>query len=53
MIAQRQTVLAGQTREMSAAIRPLWATLDASQKETVRKMLPGNRMGEGRGDRRG
>jgi hypothetical protein len=40
-------------RELSAAVKPLWASLDATQKETVRKYMPGpggGRWGE-RGER--
>ena len=43
-------------RDLSAVIKPLWASLDESQKETVRKNLPGgNHRGERgeRGDRGG
>ncbi len=47
---------AANMRELSAAVKPLWATLDASQKETVRKNMPGRGREEGgregRGERR-
>jgi Spy/CpxP family protein refolding chaperone len=59
-MAQRAATGATNMRELSTAVKPLWATLDASQKETVRKSLPGGRWqgrgdghGEGRGESRG
>jgi hypothetical protein len=57
MIADRQVRAAQNMRDLSAAVKPLWATLSPEQKETVRKALPGRGRGEwrgeGRGDRRG
>ncbi len=48
MMAERQARAATSMRELSAAVRPLWATLSAEQKETVRKAMPG-RGRDGRG----
>jgi periplasmic protein CpxP/Spy len=48
MMSQRAAASASNMRELSAAVKPLWATLDATQKETVRKALPGGR-GKNRG----
>jgi hypothetical protein len=56
LMSERMAANATQMRELSATIKPLWATLSADQKETVRKALPGGRgmgHGEGRGDGRG
>lgn len=49
MMATRQAAAATNMRELSSAMRPLWATLTPEQKETVRKALPGRGRGEGRG----
>jgi periplasmic protein CpxP/Spy len=52
MMSERAARGAANMRELSAAVKPLWATLDAGQKETVRKAMPGGRgRGEGRGER--
>lgn len=58
MMSQRMAQGAGSMRQLSDAIKPLWATLSAEQKETVRKAMPGRGRGMGpgdgpRGDRRG
>jgi hypothetical protein len=55
-MSQRAAAGATNLRELSTAVKPLWATLDASQKDTVRKSLPGGRWqgrGEGGGEGRG
>ena len=56
MMSDRMTRSAAGLRELSASVKPLWATLDASQKEAVRKNLPGRGREdggrEGRGERR-
>ncbi len=61
MMSDRMTRGAASMRELSVAVKPLWATLDAAQKEAVRKNMPGRgregggREGwgrEGRGERR-
>lgn len=52
MMSERAARGATSMRELSAAVKPLWATLDATQKETVAKNLPGHGRGEGRGERR-
>jgi parvulin-like peptidyl-prolyl isomerase len=50
IIAERQVAAAAQMRDLSNAVKPLWATLSAEQKETVRKAMPGGgRWGERRG----
>lgn len=51
MMSERAARGATNMRELSAAVKPLWATLDAAQKETVSKNLPGRGRGEGRGQR--
>ncbi len=52
VMSERMSRGAANMRELSAAVKPLWATLDASQKETVRKNLPGRgRDGGHRGGR--
>lgn len=43
LLSERTARGAASLRELSAAVKPLWATLDAEQKETVRKSLPGGR----------
>lgn len=48
MMSERAARGATNMRELSAAVKPLWVTLDATQKETVAKNMPGR----GRGDRR-
>lgn len=52
MMSARSAAGATNMRELSAAVKPLWATLDAGQKETVRKNMPGRGRGEGGGERR-
>ena len=56
MMSDRMTRGAASMRELSASVKPLWATLDAPQKEAVRKNMPGRGRGdgghEGRGERR-
>jgi hypothetical protein len=55
-MSQRAAAGATNLRELSTAVKPLWATLDASQKDIVRKSLPGGRWqgrGEGGGEGRG
>ena len=55
MMSDRMIRGAANMRELSAAVKPLWATLDPAQKEAVRKNMPGRgRDGggrEGRGER--
>jgi Ni/Co efflux regulator RcnB len=51
LMSERSARGAANIRDLSAAVKPLWATLDASQKETVRKNLPGGWRREGRGQR--
>ncbi len=49
MMSERAARGAANMRDLSTVVKPLWATLDASQKEVVRKNLPGSgRRGEGR-----
>lgn len=52
MISERAARGAANMRDLSAAVKPLWATLDAAQKETVARNMPGRGRGEGRGERR-
>jgi TolA-binding protein len=53
LMADRQARGAQNLRDLSAAVKPLWATLTPEQKETVRKAMPGRGRGEGRGEGRG
>ncbi|MGL4441331.1 MAG: Spy/CpxP family protein refolding chaperone [Bosea sp. (in: a-proteobacteria)] len=54
LMSERAAKGAANMRELSAAVKPLWATLDAAQKETVSKNLPGRGgRGEGRGHGQG
>jgi periplasmic protein CpxP/Spy len=48
MLSDRASRGATNMRELANAVKPLWATLDAAQKETVRKNMPGRGRGEGR-----
>jgi periplasmic protein CpxP/Spy len=41
LMAERQASAARNMRDLSAAVRPLWATMTDAQKETVRDALPG------------
>lgn len=43
MMSERAARGSANMRELSAAVKPLWATLDASQKDIVRKAMPGGR----------
>ncbi len=43
MMSERAARGATNMRELSAAVKPLWATLDASQKDIVRRAMPGGR----------
>lgn len=47
LMAERAARGSANMRELSAVVKPLWATLDASQKELVRNAMPG-RGGRGR-----
>lgn len=58
LMSQRMAQGAGAMRQLSDAIKPLWATLTPEQKETVRKAMPVGQRGDGngegrRGERRG
>jgi LTXXQ motif family protein len=55
MMSERAARGATNLRELSTAVKPLWATLSDTQKETVRKAMPGSgrwQDGEGRRDGR-
>ena len=41
MMSERAAKMSSNMRELSGLVKPLWATLDDSQKATVQKMLPG------------
>ncbi|MCX7325812.1 MAG: Spy/CpxP family protein refolding chaperone [Hyphomicrobiales bacterium] len=43
MMSERAARGATNMRELSAAMKPLWATLDSSQKDIVRRAMPGGR----------
>lgn len=43
LMSERAARGAANMRELSAAVKPLWSTLDASQKDIVRKAMPGRR----------
>ncbi len=47
LMAERQAAQAGRLRELSTTVQPLWATLNADQKQTVQKAVR-RTMGEGR-----
>lgn len=51
LMAERMAANAVSMRELSNAVKPLWATLSDEQKQAVRRALPGR--GAGREDRRG
>lgn len=51
LMAERMASNATGMRELSNAVKPLWATLSDEQKQAVRRALPGR--GAGREDRRG
>lgn len=46
LMADRAARGATSMRELSAVVKPLWATLSAEQKEIVRENLPGARWGQ-------
>ena len=45
MMADRTAQAAANMRALSGAVQPLWAALDETQKETIRRALPGRRGG--------
>jgi hypothetical protein len=48
MMSERTAKMSAHLRELSQLVRPLWATLDDSQKATVVKLMPGRGMRGGR-----
>jgi hypothetical protein len=50
LMSERMSANATQMRELSGVIRPLWATLSDSQKDTVRKAIRQGRGEDGRGE---
>jgi LTXXQ motif family protein len=53
MMSERAAKMSANMRELSGLVKPLWATLDDSQKATVQKMLPGRGGMRGEGRERG
>lgn len=53
MMAERAGRMSASMSELSGLVKPLWATLDESQKATVAKLLPGRGRGGPDGERRG
>lgn len=50
MMAQRSARMSANMQELSTLVKPLWATLDETQKATVAKLFPGRgKGGHGRG----
>jgi LTXXQ motif family protein len=53
MMSERAARMSTNMRELSGLVKPLWATLDDTQKATVQKFLPGRGMRGHRGRDRG
>jgi LTXXQ motif family protein len=53
MMSERAAKMSANMRELSGLVKPLWATLDDSQKATVKKFLPGRGGMRGEGRERG
>lgn len=50
MMSERTARMSANMRELSGLVKPLWATLDESQKATVAKLMPGRGLRGGRDD---